>query len=220
MNYANIKNFLERKTFLGMLARHRKYSRYKRKYKAWKENGAVLPMPHFGKYLTLKAYVDRCSPQMFIETGTYKGDMTYAMLRHIPKLVTIELSQKFFNVANKRFAGYKQVKVLNGQSGLLISEVLRDVETPCLLWLDAHCSGGNTAKGDLDTPIVQELNCVLQHPKSEEFIILIDDAREFVGSNDYPTIKFVEDMVESIRPDWHFGVTDDIIRIYSSRFQQ
>jgi len=38
-----LKSFLERNTFLGTLARHRMYRRFKKKYSEWDKNGSVLP---------------------------------------------------------------------------------------------------------------------------------------------------------------------------------
>jgi hypothetical protein len=86
-----------------------------------------------------------------------------------------------------------------------------------LFWLDAHWSGGSTAKGTVDTPIVQELKCVVNHVKADKHIILIDDARCFTGKNDYPTLEFLKKYISGMFPDWIFEINDDIIRIYSGR---
>ena len=75
-----LKNFLERKTVFGTIARHRRYKRLEKKYTKWKQKGFVLPMPHFGKLQVLREYAEKYKPAVFIETGTYKGDMVYAML--------------------------------------------------------------------------------------------------------------------------------------------
>jgi len=87
------------------------------------------------------------------------------------------------------------------------------VEKPCLFWLDGHYSGGNTAKGEKETPIMEELRQICAHPVKNH-LILIDDAREFTGQNDYPTIESLRTFVGARLPGYGFDVKDDIIRIY------
>jgi hypothetical protein len=48
---------------------------------------------------------------------------------------------------------YKQITVLQGDSGNVITRVMQEVFQPVLFWLDAHYSGGITARGELDSPI-------------------------------------------------------------------
>lgn len=52
--------------------------------------------------------------------------------------------------------------------------------------------------------------------KAEEHIILIDDARCFVGKNGYPTIEQVKEYIIERRADWIFDVKDDIIRTHQN----
>ncbi len=79
-----------------------------------------------------------------------------------------------------------------------------------LFWLDAHYSGGDTAHAkDCETPIKEELKTILNdNPKH---IILIDDARLFVGENDYPKLLTIEGFVKGFGKKME--VKDDIIRI-------
>ena len=99
-------------------------------------------------------------------------------------------------------------------------EILKNIRDSCLFWLDAHWSGGNTSKGELQTPIMQELEAVLNHSKSEDHIVLIDDARFFTGKNDYPTLERLEQFVLGIHSAWTFEVKDDIIRIHSCKVKE
>jgi hypothetical protein len=211
-----LKSLLERTTLLGTLARRRRRKRLERKYSEWKQKGSVLPMPHLGKQRVLTEYTEKFSPAVFIETGTYKGDMVYAMLDQFEEIFSIELDRALFEKAQRRFSEYSHVHIMHGQSGELLPAILRDVTQPCLFWLDAHWSGGSTAKGELETPIIQELQCILNHTNAEDHIILIDDARCFKGGNDYPTLETLEHFVLDIRPGWIHEVKDDIIRIYSN----
>jgi hypothetical protein len=140
-----------------------------------------------------------------------------AMLNQFKEIFSIELSRILFEKAKKKFSSYSysHVHIMCGQSGELLPEILRNVMQPCIFWLDAHWSGGSTAKGELETPIIQELKCILNHRNAENHVLLIDDARCFTGENDYPTLHVLKNFIRKIHPDWIFEVKDDIIRIHS-----
>jgi len=212
------KNIVERNTPLAALARRRRIRRLKSKYDEWKKKGSVLPMPHLGKQSVIQEYVEKFSPSVFVETGTYKGDMVYAMVPHFEDIYSIELDEELFRKARKKLAGYHNVHIIHGQSGEVLPEIMKGITQSCLFWLDAHYSGGPTAKAEVETPIMQELNCILAHPVAEEHILLIDDARCFTGKNDYPVLKELQEFILSARPNWIFEVRADIIRAHSGKF--
>ncbi len=204
-------------TLLGLSARYRRNKRLVRKYEAWKETGSILPMPHLGKQLVIQEYVGKFSPSVFVETGTYKGDMVYAMQPHFEEIYSIELDEELFRKARKRFARFRDVHIIHGQSGEVLPGIMKSITQPCLFWLDAHYSGGSTAKAEVETPIMQELNCIFAHPVAEEHILLIDDARCFTGENDYPLLENLEGFIRDTNPGWGFEVKDDIVRICSEK---
>lgn len=210
-----IKNFLERTTFLGALSRRRRYKRFEQKYIEWQENGAVLPMPHFGKQQVVKEYATKFAPAVFIETGTYTGHMVYAMMNKFEEIYSIELDHTLAEKAKKKFSGYRHVHIIQGESSEVLPEILKDIAQPCLFWLDAHYSGGHTTKGELETPIMRELPGILGHPLVDRHVLLIDDARCFTGQNDYPTLESLESFVLGSHPDWIFEIKDDIIRTHA-----
>lgn len=212
-----LKYFLEQTAPFGTLARLYRNRQLKKKYDKWKESGAVPPLPNLGKQRVVIEYLKRFSIDTFIETGTYKGKMVYAVIPHVKEIYSVELDNTHFQNARKRFRGYPNIHILHGQSGEILPKILGDIDRPCLFWLDAHWSGGSTAKGTVDTPIVQELKCVVNHVKADKHIILIDDARCFTGKNDYPTLEFLKKYISGMFPDWIFEINDDIIRIYSGR---
>ena len=212
----SLKYFLERTTPFGAIARIQREKQLRKKFRQWQEKGAIAPMPNLGKQSVVIDYIKRSSTEVFIETGTYKGKMVYAVQPHIKEIYSIELSQNHYKKARQKFAGYPNIHILHGQSGLILPEILNDIYKPCLFWLDAHYSGGSTAKGHLETPIMQEIECILNHPKAKEHVILIDDARCFTGENDYPTVESLKQLIMNIHPDWFFEVKDDIIRIHSN----
>jgi len=104
------------------------------------------------------------------------------MRNKFKKIYSIELSQKLSEYNKKFFSNYKNIKILQGDSGKFLPELLSGINEACLFWLDAHYSGkGNSSvKGDLETPIMQELEAILKH-RVKNHVILIDDAIEFTG---------------------------------------
>jgi len=212
-----LKYFLERTTPFGTLARLQRQRQLQKKFRKWQKNGAQPPMPNWGKQLVVIDHIGKFSPAVFIETGTYKGKMVYAVMPHIKEIYSIELDQIHFEKAKSKFAGYSNIHILQGQSGEVLPTVLANIDKPCLFWLDAHWSAGSTAKGEINTPILQELQCILNHRRAEEHVILIDDARLFVGKDDYPALEALEHYVLAAHPNWIFEVKDDIIRTHSNR---
>lgn len=210
-----MKIFLESHTFLGSLAKRRRDRRMEEQYAQWVEEGSVLPMPHLGKRKVVLEYAARHKPKVFIETGTYTGHMVYGVLNEFKEIYSIELDRTLAEKAKTRFTGYRHVHIIQGDSGKVLPEILKTITGPCLFWLDAHYSMGKTAKGDINTPIVQELNCILSREGSEQDVLLIDDARSYTGMDDYPDLKSLERAILDVRPDWVFEIRDDIIRAHA-----
>lgn len=214
-----MKTFLECHTFLGSLARRRKNKRMEQRYTQWVEDGSVLPMPHLAKRKVVLEYAARYEPKVFIETGTYTGHMVYGVLNEFQEIYSIELDLILAEKAKMRFRGYRHVHIIQGDSGQVLPEILKTRSEPCLFWLDAHYSKGKTAKGEINTPIVQELNCILCREGGEQDVLLIDDARTYTGKDDYPDLKSLERSILDIRPNWIFEVKDDIIRTHAASTQ-
>ncbi len=187
----------------------------KRKLKEWQKDGTNWPLAHLGKRNVVEQYMKNSFLEVFVETGTYKGDMIYGALHRFKDIYSIELNNTLYSRARKRFSGYPNVHIIQGQSGEILPTILKNINKPCLFWLDAHYSGGSTAKGKFETPIMQEMRCILNHAKADDHVILIDDARCFTGDNDYPTITQLKNFILLKYPDWIFEIKDDIIRTHS-----
>jgi len=103
-------------------------------------------------------------------------------------------------------------EIINGDSGEKIQSLLTEINEPCVFWLDGHYSGGITAKAEIDTPIMAELDAIFNH-KILNHVILIDDARLFIGENDYPTINALTLYVKNKDKSKTISVENDIIII-------
>ena len=140
--------------------------------------------------------------------------MVFAMQNEFEKIYSIELSHLFFQKAKMRFKKYSNVTLLEGDSGKMLKELIPQITCPSLFWLDGHYSGGLTAKGDKECPVYEELANILS--SEIDHTILIDDARLFIGQNDYPTIQELEKFVLELKPGWSFTLEKDAIIITSN----
>lgn len=199
-----------------VLYRLKKYLQDSRELREWRRQGSPLPPPHLVKQQTVKRYGKMFGLHTLIETGTYTGAMVFAMQDDFARIYTVELDDKLFNAARKNLAKFAHVEPVHGDSGDVLPQIMARVNEPCLFWLDGHFSGEGTAKGRLHTPIMRELECILEHPITNH-AVLIDDAHCFVGEDDYPTIEEIRELANSKRPDWHFEVKDNILRIHPDR---
>ena len=162
--------------------------------------------------MIISSYLKRFHLSHFIETGTHFGN-TLADIAH-DKSVTctsIELSDEYFHKALQRFRSYPNVMLKHGDSAAVLPECIRNLQAPALFWLDGHYSGGNTARGGVDTPVSAELRAILDSP-IKTHVILIDDARCFNGANTYP---YLEALLQTIRQSGNYNieVSTDIIRL-------
>lgn len=186
--------------------------KYNKQLKSWKKKGCPLPTPHIVKQLVIKSYQKSHNIDTLIETGTYLGDMVYAQRKVFKRIYSIELSKQLHEKAVKRFSKYASIEILQGDSGVVLDSIIKDLNCKAIFWLDGHYSGGFTAKGSTECPIVEELNTIFK--SQYEHVILIDDAREFNGENDYPTIEELESLIgNSGFPNSSLTIQDDIIRI-------
>ncbi|TXH41573.1 MAG: hypothetical protein E6Q90_11440 [Actinobacteria bacterium] len=145
---------------------------------------------------------------VFIETGTYRGDSAAQAAATFDRVHTIELSQDLAQAARSRFRG-TSVTCHEGDSRELLPEILPDPETPVLLWLDAHYSGGVTAGHQDRCPVLSELEIVLARRRPGATVIAVDDARCFTGAHGFPAI---DDVVRPLTDaGWHWLLVDDVL---------
>lgn len=177
----------------------------------WERNGCPNPPPHLVKQKAIKEYKDKYNYNILVETGTYLGDMVEAQKSNFDKLFSIELGADLFKNAKKRFKDDKNVILELGDSGKVLRKVLQQIDEPAIFWLDGHYSAGITAKGEKECPIFEELDSIFDS-KNLNHVLLIDDARCFVGEGDYPTIDKLTEYVKSKDERYNVEVKHDIIR--------
>lgn len=154
-----LRSALGRSGLLGPLRAARERLAYWR----WAAAGHPAPAPHLAKRRRVLGLARRYECSVFVETGTFQGDMVQAVLRDFERIYSIELGEDLWRNARERFAAEPRVTLLQGDSARVLGEILAVVDRPCLFWLDGHYSAGITARGDRDTPVAEELARIWAH---------------------------------------------------------
>lgn len=177
----------------------------------WEKKGRPAPPPHIVKQMTIDEYRKKFGITVLIETGTFLGEMIEAHKHNFKKIFSIELGEKLFERARKKFRESPHIHLLQGDSGVVLHKLIPEIDEPVLFWLDGHYSEGITALGEKECPVREELDAIL--PNKFKHVILIDDARMFNGTHDYPTIEEIKKILETTGQKFDVEVKDDIIRI-------
>lgn len=114
---------------------------------------------------------------VFIETGSHTGDGIQAAIdAGFQKIISIELSNHFYNVCKNRFRDNPKVQLIEGDSFKVLPDIIKNIDSRITFWLDGHYSCGNTAKGEYWAPLMQELDVIHDH-HIKIHSIMIDDMR-------------------------------------------
>jgi hypothetical protein len=186
--------------------------RERQQQKSWMKVGHSGP-PHIIKQQMILKHARAFNTDILIETGTFLGDMIYAMKDQFKDIYSIELSEEFHARAKQAFKKYPHIHLVAGDSATALESVLGGVNKRCLFWLDGHYSGGMTAMADLWSPVLAEIDTIHRHPVKEH-VILIDDAVCFNGENGYPTLFELHDVVVKRFPGYDMQVFDNIIQLF------
>ncbi|MGY6561889.1 MAG: hypothetical protein ACXITV_07260 [Luteibaculaceae bacterium] len=180
-------------------------------YSKWIEQGKPSPPPHIVKVRTIQKFKALTKASILVETGTFMGDMIEAQLHNFDTIYSIELSTEFWENAKIKFQDFPHVQLLQGDSGKVMHQLIKDIEKPAIFWLDGHYSGGNTALGEKISPIYEELEAIFTSPLKH--CLLIDDARLFNGTDDYPKKEELYAFIKKHRPNAIIELDADTISV-------
>lgn len=124
----------------------------------WLRSGGSGVAPHPIKMMVVGGYLRQFSIDEFVETGTYLGDTLGYIAKSGIRCTSIELSRGLHEAARKRFNGYRNVRLVQGDSGQKRPELLKEINKPVLFWLDGHYSAGITASAEIHTLSVLNSN--------------------------------------------------------------
>jgi hypothetical protein len=142
----------------------------------------------------------------FVETGTYHGETVDAVKDKFDLVMSVELSDKFYQRAVDLFAPCPHVKLYHGSSRAMLPKMLVDLgKQPAVFWLDAHYSCGDTAlEGPgLNSPVSAEFDAIAAHVKETgaQHVIMIDDTIDFHGHVGFPPLHEAALAIANIYPN-------------------
>lgn len=155
---------------------------------------------------------------IFIETGTYMGDgVEQALLCDFNIIYSIEFYEIRFKRCMEKFRNNSNVYLIQGDSGVVLSKLLENINERCLFWLDAHFDVHG--RDDLypsplgeTQPLLKELETIQSH-HIKNHTILIDDRRIFTGEHVcWHNIKeqTILDILKKINPNYHITFEDSM----------
>jgi hypothetical protein len=156
--------------------------------------GRRTSSPSWWKRRQLLVYAKKYSLTHFIETGTYLGDTCYLMSKRNMICTSIEIDPTLAQKAQRRFASNPNVKILEGNSAVLLPSILDATKEPALIWLDGHFSGGITSSGEVESPLIEELSAILKSSVALRSVIAIDDLQDLNGDSGYASFEELQEL--------------------------
>ena len=169
----------------------------------------------------LSAFKKLLSLDVFVETGTFKGETVELIKNEFAEIYTIELSEEYFMQAQLRFANESHINVVSGDSSKTLATIASKLQTKSVLYfLDAHwCEANNAAGKTSQCPLLEEIRAI--GSLNEESVIIIDDARLFVATplqphdiTQWPDFDDVLTSLHSISANHKLMVLNDSIVFY------
>lgn len=116
----------------------------------------------------------RLASGVFVETGSQKGDgIQFALDSGYSEIYSVDTDVECARECRRRFLGDWRVEIYHGDSVEFLRDLVQILPNPCVFWLDAH--------PDYSSPILQELQMMVEHAVCDEHTILIDDRRLMHG---------------------------------------
>jgi len=154
----------------------------------------------FNKYLN----------EYFVETGSFNGGgISWALDSGFKNVVSIELSELYYNKCKELYKTKDNVFLYLGDSSIILGDIIRSINTPMTFWLDGHYSGGDTAIGKYNSPLMQELDIIKDHP-IKTHTILIDDMRCWNDLHEFNKNDILNKL-EEINKDYEITYEDGFI---------
>lgn len=169
--------------------------------------------------------------EVFIETGTYKGDsLNFASSLPFKKLISCDVSKIHFENAKKRFKNNKKIHLYHESSHTLLKKII-DPKKSTTFWLDGHWQ--NKHKSEIDKnatecPLIAELKQIFSFSWEKFPLILIDDASHYPKNfkdknkkrfgykmNQWPSINEIKKVIPKF---YQFRIENDVVWLYHIMF--
>jgi len=171
-------------------------------YPFWKikRKTNVLPDNHLYKKRRIISMQKKHNFQVFIETGTFYGQMVKSVIPYFDRVISIEIFEPLFLLNKKAFKSNKNVSIHFGDSSVVLNSILNTDMKSVLYWLDGHYSGEGTGLGNIVSPILNEIEIIMSK-NIEKYCIIIDDLRLFTNEDGYPSEESVINIVKQKKPN-------------------
>jgi hypothetical protein len=180
-------------------------------YWYWKLRRHPVRSPHLLKQRTVIEYARKFGLRTLVETGTYYGEMVAAVRNHFDRIYSIEYDPALAQRATRRFEPDPRIHILEGDSAIVLPELLKSIAAPALFWLDAGYWGWDELRRD-PARLSAEVESILSHPVKNH-VILMDDARMLNGQNGALTFPEFQSRVAARFPGRSIELRHDIVRI-------
>ena len=144
-----------------------------------------------------------------VETGTQVGRTAVWAARHFKKVITIEVDEGYFGRTVEKHGHVQNIEFIYGDSGEVLLDVMPRLTTPAMFWLDAHWSRDLLyGRPEVICPVMTEIAAINTFPDPGH-IIMIDDARLFLGENSWP---YSMDVVKELQKfgNRHVSIEEDV----------
>ncbi len=169
----------------------------------WMVGGYAPPAPFNVKVQTL--FRNALPNSDWIETGTYLAETTVALAKQFSKnqVLSIEPEPQIHSFVTQEFSNYKNIVFLHGSSENKFEEAILRLNQNLNFWLDGHYSGDVTFRGEIESPILYELEMIEKHLiRMANFCVFIDDFRLFGESSGYPPKIVIIEWANRLHLDW------------------
>jgi hypothetical protein len=180
-------------------------------YWYWKLRRHPVRSPHLLKQRTVIEYATKFGLRTLVETGTYYGEMVAAVRNHFDRVYSVEYDPVLARQATRRFERDSRIRILEGDSAVVLPKLLTSLARPALFWLDAGYWGWEQLKRDPER-LSAEVEAILGH-SVKGHVILMDDARMLNGHKGAPTFAEFQARVAARFPDRAIELRYDIVRI-------
>ena len=175
----------------------------------------------------------------FFETGLLNGEcFGHALNLGFNKVCSIEINQKFVDLASKEYSDWVQVGIAEiiADDSANLSRYLHLVEDHrCIFWLDAHLDSGleTAVKTPVSTcPLKHELEAIAM-TKRKDHVIMIDDLRIITDmkssswtsddadiSSERFALDDIKSMIYKINPEYEIEILDGYMLPFTGKQEQ
>jgi hypothetical protein len=207
----SLRKFLQRTPF---------YSAYKSifhypDYWYWKLRPPPKRPPHLVKQRALLEYSRKYSLRTLVETGTYYGEMVAALRTQFDRIDSVESVPELAGAATRKFQSHPHVRILEGESQIVIPTILQSLTAPAIFWLDAGYYKWDGLPRNKQR-LAMELEAIFSD-RVGGHVVLIDDADtlEFrMGESPVPrNAAELEANLSAAFPARRVEIRDNIVRI-------